>query len=586
MSIANVISLMGGIALFLFGMTLMGEGLKQVAGSRMEMILYRLSGTPLRGLLLGAGVTAVIQSSCATAVMVVGFVNSGMMKVRRSVSVILGAIIGTSITGWIICLSYIEGGGSLKTLLSTATLTGVVAVVGIILRIFVKRREYRHFGDILMGFAVLMFGMSAMSAAVAGLGEAPWFLKLLTGLSNPLLGILIGAVFTALLQSASAAVGILQALSFTGVMQARQAIPLLMGIAIGAAAPVLLSAIGASADGRRAAFVYPIAGVIGVTVTGTVFYSLSAFLDFSFLSETVDPFSVAALNTFLRVAMVLLLIPLSGALNSLVTALVREPAQPQAPDGPTLRLEERFLTHPTLAIEQCRISVAEMAELARKSVEKASGLLGSFSAEDYDAVGRMEADVDVYEDRLGQYLMRLTGQELMDPQNAAVAEYLHALTDYERISDHALNLAESAAELRESQIRFSDAAKAELKVLSGAVHEILRLSVRAFDTDDVEAASSVEPLEQVIDDLCDEIKRRHVGRLQSGECAYRHGYVFNDILTNYERIADHCSNIALAVIERRDRNFESHSYVNSLKSAESPAFREAYETFAEQYRLA
>ena len=583
MQISDVISLLGGVALFMFGMTLMGEGLKQVAGSKMEMILYRLSGTPVKGLLLGMGVTAVIQSSCATAVMVVGFVNSGMMQVKRSVSVILGAILGTSITGWVICLSYIEGGGNLKSLLSTATLTGVVAVVGIILRVFSKHRSRRHVGDILMGFAVLMFGMSAMSAAVSGLGDAPWFLKVLTGLSNPILGILAGAVFTAALQSASAAVGILQALSFTGVMQARQALPLLMGIAIGAAAPVLLSAIGATAAGKRAALLYPAAGLVGVTLIGTVFYTVSAFVTIPFLAETVNPFSIAAVNTIMRLAMVLVLIPLSGVLLRLVTALVKELPQEESHTGPVLRLEDRFLPHPALAIEQCRVSVAAMAKLSRKSVSKAVRLLETYSAEDYEAVRQMEADVDTYEDQLGQYLMRLTGREMTGLQKANVAEFLHALTDYERISDHALNLAECAAEIEEKKIRFSPAAKEELNVLSGAVHEILHQSVRAFDSDDADAAASVEPLEQVIDDLCDAIKRRHVERLQSGECAYQQGYVFNDILTNFERIADHCSNIALAVIERRTRNFESHDI--SLKTADSPAFREAYASYAERYRL-
>lgn len=582
MGISDVVSLLGGVALFLFGMTLMGEGLKKVAGNKLELILYRLSGTFFRGLLLGTGVTAVIQSSCATSVMVVGFVNSGMMQVKRSVSVILGAILGTSITGWVICLSYIEGGGSLKALLSTATLTGVIAVVGIVLRMFTKTQLKRHLGDILMGFAVLMFGMSAMSGAVAGLKEAEWFLKLLTGLSNPLLGILAGAVFTAVLQSASAAVGIVQALSVTGAMQVRQALPLLMGIAIGAAAPVLLAAIGAGANGKRAALVYPVAGLLGVGVTGAVFYGLNAFLRFGFLTAAVDPFSVAAVNTFLRLAMVLALAPFSGVILKIVTALVKEPPAPEK-TGPVLRLEERFLSHPALAIEQCRAAIAEMASLSKKSVSKAVRLLDGFSDEGFAAVKQMESDVDVYEDSLGEYLMSVTGAEMTAQQSAGVAEYLHALTDYERISDHALNLAENAKEISEKKIVFSEAATHELSVLSAAVNEILHVSVRAFNADDAAAAAQVEPLEEVIDDLCDEIKRRHVERLRTGACVYAQGYVYNDILTNFERIADHCSNLALAVIERKENVHDAHGYVNRLKDNE--AFAAAYRACAERYKL-
>ena len=582
MGIAEVISLLSGVALFLFGMTLMGDGLKKVAGNKLELILYRLSGTPLRGLLLGTGVTAVIQSSCATSVMVVGFVNSGMMQVKRSVSVILGAILGTSVTGWVICLSYIEGGGSLKTLLSTATLTGAIAVVGIVLRIFTKSQTKRHIGDILMGFAVLMFGMSAMSGAVAGLRESPGFIKLLTGLSNPLLGILAGAAFTAVLQSASAAVGIIQALSVTGAMNVSQALPLLMGVAIGAAAPVLLAAIGAGTEGKRAALIYPVAGVVGVTVTGAIFYGLNAAFHFSFLSQTVNPFSVAAVNSFLRLAMMLLLTPLSGVLLKLVTLLVKD--TPKEETGPALRLEERFLQYPALALEQCRENIVEMAKLSKKSVSKAIRLLTDFSEEEFEKVKKLEDDGDIYEDRLGAYLMGVTAREMTARQNADVAEFLHSLTDYERISDHALNLAENAKEISDKKIRFSEPGRRDLNALTSAVTEILHLSVRAFETGDADAATQVEPLEQVIDDLCDEIKRRHVERIRTGVCTYSQGFVFNDILTNLERIADHCSNLAIAVIERRENTYDAHGYINRLKASDSDAFRAAFEEFDARYR--
>ncbi|MCH5198696.1 MAG: Na/Pi cotransporter family protein [Oscillospiraceae bacterium] len=585
MGISEVISLLGGVALFLFGMTLMGDGLKRVAGNKLELILYRLSGTPLKGLLLGTGVTAVIQSSSATSVMVVGFVNSGMMKLKNSVSVIIGSIIGTSITGWVICLSYIEGGGSFKTLLSTATLTGVIAVIGIILRLFTKNQFKRHIGDILMGFSVLMFGMSAMSGAVAGLGEAPWFLSLLTGLSNPLMGILVGAAFSAVLQSASAAVGIIQALSVTGAMGVSQTLPLLMGVAIGAAVPILLASVGASSNGKRAALIYPVASIIGTALIGTIFYALNAFLHFSFLSSTVNPFSVATVNTIMRLAMLPILMPMSGAIMKIISLIVKEPAAPEESSGPALRLEERFLTHPALAIEQCRVNISAMAQASKKSVSKAIRLLWEYSEDGFNKVKKMEKDVDVYEDRLGAYLTQLTGREMTDRQNAAVAEFLHSLTDYERISDHARNIAESAKEMNDKGIHFSGAAKNELNVLTSAVNEILHLSIRAFETYDADTARSVEPLEDVIDDLCDEIKSRHIERIRTGVCSFGHGYVYNDILTNLERIADHSSNLAIAVMERKDRSFDSHGYLKRLKAADREAFNAAYDAYAERYSL-
>lgn len=584
MSIPQVFSLLGGVALFLFGMTTMGDGLKRVAGNRLELILYRLSGTPFRGLLLGTGVTGVIQSSCATSVMVVGFVNSGMMKVRQSVSVILGAILGTSVTGWVICLGYIDGAGGLKSLLSTATLTGVVAVIGIILRIFSKSVFKQHVGDILMGFSVLMFGMSAMSTAVSPLGSAPQFTSFLSSLSNPLLGILVGTLFTAVLQSASAAVGIVQALAVTGAMSVAEALPLLMGIAIGASAPVLLSAIGAGADGKRAALVYPTASILGVGILAIVFYPLNAAFSFPFMGLTVSPFSVAAVNSVLRIAMTALLMPFYRVLESLVTHLVKEKAQPET-EGPELRLEERFLSHPALAVEQVRMAISEMAKLARNSVSRAIKLLNEFSEEGCAAVDAMENAADIYEDKLGSYLMKLTQVELTKQQNAAVAKDLRTLTDLERISDHALNISESAAELHEKALQFSPQAAADLDVITSALNEILHITVRAFETEDPAAAKDVEPLEQRIDELIDEMKHRHVERLQNGECTILQGFVFNDLLTNFERISDHCSNVALAILELHDSEVEAHGYLQALREGEDASFSAAYEDFAQRYTL-
>ena len=403
MQISEIISLLSGVALFLFGMTLMGDGLKRVAGSKLELVLYRLSNTPIKGVLLGTGVTAVIQSSCATSVMVVGFVNSGMMKVRQAICVILGAILGTSITGWVISLSYIQGSSGALRLLSTATLTGVVAVVGIILRMFSKKQLHHHIGDILMGFSILMFGMSTMSGSVAGLGKQAWFTSLLTSLSNPILGILAGTVFTAVLQSASAAVGIVQALSVTGAMSFEASLPLLMGVAIGASVPVLLSALGANTDGKRTAMVYLVAEVISVLICASVFYLADIIFRFPFMNRTMNPFSVAFVNTVLRLAMVLLLLPMIDILGTIVALLIPEKNDPSK--NLTVRLEERFLPHPALAIEQSRLTINDMAECANNAIVRALQLLTKYDQEGFEAVERMEADGDRYEDGLGSYLV-------------------------------------------------------------------------------------------------------------------------------------------------------------------------------------
>ena len=583
MDFSHVISLCSGIALFLFGMTLMGDGLKRVAGNQLELVLYRLSSTTLRGMLLGTAVTAVIQSSCATSVMVVGFVNARMMKLRQAIGVILGAILGTSVTGWIISLSYLEGSSGILSLFSTATLTGLVAIVGVFLRVFSKKNEHRHVGDILMGFAVLMFGMSAMSGAVSGLGKQPWFTGTLQTLSNPLLGIIAGALFTALLQSASAAVGIVQALSVTGAMTFGSALPLLMGIAIGAAFPVLLSALGANADGKRTAAIYLVAAIISVFVCAALFYLAGAFIRFPFLQTVMNPFSLALVNTILRLAMVLLLLPFTDVLEALVCLLIKD-NQPQAAD-PAVRLEERFLAHPALAVEQSRLTIVDMAERAREALSAALSLTANYSQEGLDEVKQMEADCDHYEDALGSYLVKITAQELTRRQNEDVSKYLHTLSDFERISDHALDIAESAAEIHEKNIDFSDEATRELSVLSAAVREILRLTTEAFEKNDLTLAARVEPLEELIDQLCDESKSRHVERLQQRRCTIRQGFVFNDVLTAMERVGDHCSNVALAMLELEEDAFDTHEGLRRIRDAQSNDFQSAYEDYAARFSI-
>ena len=567
MGISEVVRLMCGVALFLFGMTLMGDGLKRVSGNKLEPILFRLSSTQFRGMLLGAGVTAVIQSSAATSVMVVGFVNSGMMKVRQAISVIIGAILGTSITGWVICLSYVEGTGSLSSILSTATLTGVIAVIGIVLRMFSKKQLHHHIGDILMGFAILMTGMSNMSGAVSGLGNQPWFTAMLTSMTNPILGILVGALFTAMLQSASAAVGIIQALSVTGAMTLSSALPLLMGITIGASVPVLLTALGANTNGKRTALSYLVVTFMGMMVVASLFYIADSIFRFPFMSMVMNPFSLAFVNTVFRLVMLCLLAPFTDVLEAVVSLMVPEKKLTKEED-PTLRLEERFLGHPALAIAQSRITISAMAEQSRQALESAFSLLTSYSEEG-------ESSVDRYEDSLGSYLAKLTGQDLNEQQSMEVSKYLHTLSDFERISDHALNIAESAREIHEKKLHFSDDAKRELSVATRAVSRVVQLAVSSFESEDLSVARQVEPLEEVVDELCDQLKLRHVDRLQHGRCTISQGFVFNDLVTNLERVSDHCSNVAIALIELSSGTFDTHEYLEHLKEKQSQEFEQA-----------
>ena len=584
MSISNVLALLGGVALFLFGMSLMGDGLKRVAGNKMEMVLFRLTGTPLRGALLGTGVTAVIQSSSATSVMVVGFVNSGMMKLAQAIPVIQGALIGTSITGWIIALSSVSG-SSWATLFSTSTLAALMAVVGILLRMFSKKQLHHHVGDILLGFAVLMFGMQDMSGAVEPLKHDEAFIDMMTAFSNPLLGVVVGAAFTAVLQSASAAVGILQALSMTGAIQFEAAFPLILGIAIGSSLPVLLSALGAKVDGRRTALSYLVIEIVGALVVGGLYYGLNAVFRFGIDSMTMNPVNIALVNTLFRVATAALLLPADRLLVKLVSAFIRPKPEEQAAEGEMDRLDERFLQHPALALEQSRLTVNAMARSTLENIRIAIGLLDEFSDAGLRKVEQLEELADRYEDKLGTYLVKLNTNELDRKQNEAASKYLHTLTDFERISDHAMNIGMVAREMKEKQVRFSDQAKQELKTLTAALMEIMELSFSAFMEEDIPKARGVEPLEETIDNLCEEMKLRHVERLQKGTCSLSQGFVFNDILSNYERVADHCSNLAVAMIELEADSFDTHDYLINLKELHSQQFQEMVQKYAEKYKI-
>ena len=587
MNLADALSLLGGVSLFLFGMTLMGEGLKLVAGNKLELILYKLSGTPLKGILLGTGVTAVIQSSSATSVMVVGFVNSGMMKMKQAISIIMGAIIGTSITGWIISLSDIGGSNGILSLLSTETLSAITAIVGIYLRLFSKKQSHHHTGDILMGFAILMFGMKAMSSSVSSLRESEVFLTLLTQFSNPILGILIGMVFTTVIQSASASVGILQALSSTGVITFEIALPIIMGIAIGASVPVLLSALGASTDGKRTALSYLVVDVLGVIVFSILFYSLNAIIHFPFMWMSLRSVNIALVNTVFRLIVVALLLPFISLLEKLVSTIIKDKAEKQDKELDDIkRLEERFISYPPLAVENARIAINKMGELAEKNILDAFNLLrNGYTDGGFEEVERIEGIIDKYEDTIGTYLTKLTGREMPTDLNRSVAKYLHTLTDFERISDHALNIAESAREIKEKEITFTSGAIHEMDVMMNALERIMHITVSSFIDNDLDKAYLVEPLEEVIDELCEKMRFNHVDRLTKGECTILNGYIFNDLIGNYERISDHCSNTAATLIEMEEGIFGLHTYTNEVKDSHTHNFEENYKFFSETFSL-
>ncbi|MBR0421623.1 MAG: Na/Pi cotransporter family protein [Clostridia bacterium] len=586
MGISNVLSLLCGVALFLFGMSVMGDGLKRVAGNKLEVILWRLSSTPIKGALLGLGVTAAIQSSAATTIMVVGFVNSGMMKGIQAIPIILGANVGTSVTGWLLCLSLMGGGGGWVSLLSTATITAAVAIVGTLFRMTAKSTAKKHVGDILLGFAVLMFGMSAMSDAVLPLKESAKFRELLLLFDNPLLGILVGAAFTAVLQSASAAVGILQALSMTGAITAEAAIPIIMGIAIGASVPVLLGAVGAGPSGRRTALTYLFINVLGTLICLIPFFLGNLLLPKSFRSQVVGPVELALINSVFRILATVVLLPFVDGLRRLAHRLVKDRPEDLIQQAMIDRLEDRFIAHPTLAIEQSKIVLSKMADTARENLARALKLLSNWSDGEFAAVERLEEQVDTYEDKLGTYLVRVNRQELTREQNKEISKFLHCISDIERISDHAMNVGETAKEIAEKKVRFSPEAKRELNALIAAVEEIVDLSMGAFEKENVKEAYRVEPLEEMIDMLSDELKLHHVNRVQAGQCTLDQGFVFNDLITNLERVADHCSNIAVAMIELEAGAFDTHEYLNSLRDVHTDSFDRYFEHYKNKYDLA
>lgn len=585
MGITSILALLSGVALFLFGMSLMGDGLKKAAGEKLELILYKLTSTPIKGVLLGTAVTAVIQSSSATTVMVVGFVNAGMMKVAQAIGIIMGANIGTSITGWILCLSYIEGSNGIAKLLSTATISAVVSIIGILFKTVSKKSTYKNVGDIMLGFSILMVGMQGMSGAVSGLKDNEHFVNMLTMFSNPVMGILVGILFTAVLQSASASIGILQALSVTGAISFATAFPITMGIGVGAACPVLLSSIGTNKNGKRTALIYLMNDLFGMLFWSVTFYLVNAFVHFSFLDMTMTPITIAMLNTVFRLATVIILFPFIKWIEKFVFKLVKDSAEDREDQADFDLLEERFINYPALAIGQSHTAASGMVKKARKNIQRALGLFEEYSDDRYKKIQEKENLIDKYEDKLGSYLMQLTGRDMTENQSKQVSILLHTISDFERLGDHAVNLSKSANELHEKKINFSEEAVYELSVLRDAVREILDLTVKSFSDDDIYTAIKVEPLRELINVLCNELKSRHITRLKNGKCEMKQGFAFNNILTDFERIGAHCSNVAVALLEVEAEDFDTHKYQKSIREMNNELYTSLYEEYEERYNI-
>ena len=580
-----ILSLLSGVAMFLYGMLLMGDGLKMVAGDKLEAFLYKMTNTPLKGVALGAGVTCVIQSSSATTVMVIGFVNSMMMKLRQAISIIMGANIGTSITGWILCLSYIEGSGGLATILSTATITALVAVIGIILRMFCKRSVYKNIGNIMLGFAILMMGMQTMSGAVEPLRENEMFINMLTMFSNPLTGILVGIVFTAVIQSASAAVGVLQALSVTGILTFASAYPIILGIGVGAACPVLISSIGASKNGRRTALIYLLNDLFGLIFWAIAFYSINAVVHFPFTDMVMTPVTIAFVNTVFRMATVCILFPFIPKLEKLVCYLVKDTPEEKEDEADFELLDERLVTYPALAIGQCHRVMAGMAKKARKNVNRAMNLLNEYQQDKFDKVQRKEDLIDKYETKLGAYLMKLTKQEMTSTQSRQVSLYLSTISDFERIGDHAAFIAYLSNEMNEKHTVFSEEAKNELNVVMEAVREIINVTCRVFINEDEEEAKRVAPLGVVITRLCDDLKHNHVRRLSSGICELEEGTVFTDILNSFTRIASHCASAMTALMKAEEADSDIHIHNSKVYAGEGMEYYSYYSEYSQKYDI-
>ncbi len=587
MDIFGILTLVGGLALFLYGMSVMGSGLEKVSGGRLEMILEKLTSNPIKAVLLGAGVTAVIQSSSATTVMVVGFVNSGIMKLSQAIGIIMGANVGTTITSWILSLTGIESSNVWIRLLKPSSFSPVLALIGIILYMTGKNTKKKDAGEILLGFAVLMFGMESMSGAVKPLADVPEFTNILTMFNNPILGVIVGAVLTAIIQSSSASVGILQALSVTGAFTYGSVIPIIMGQNIGTCVTAMLSAIGANKSAKRTAFVHLYFNIIGAVVFMVLYYGLNAIVHFAFTDDTVGVAGIALIHSLFNIFTTIVLLPFIHGLEKLayLTIPVSEEEKEPVEDMEFQILDDRFLQTPGFAIEQCRSLSNKMAELSKECFFKAMGVLASYTNEAAQEVIALENRIDLYEDKISVYLTKLSSQNLAYHDSQNVSTLLHCITDLERISDHAVNIVEAAQEMNRKELHFSKKAQEEMRIYSSAVKDILERTVEAFVSGDENQALTVEPLEEVIDTLNKNVKKRHIKRLRKGKCTIELGLILSDIATNYERVADHCSNIAVCLIQVQDTELEAHSYVSQLKDGENSSFEKQVELLEEKYSL-
>ena len=580
MDLFDVLTLLGGLSLFLFGMNLMGASLEKRAGSSLKILLGKLTSRKILGFLTGMGVTAVIQSSSATTVMVVGFVNSGLLTLRQAISVIMGANVGTTVTAWILSLTGLDGDNFFVMLLKPTSFTPILALIGVVLTMMAKSDKKKDVGMILLGFAVLMFGMDTMSGAVAGLEEVPEFRNILLMFSNPVLGVLAGAGLTAIIQSSSASVGILQALSATGQVTNGAAIPIIMGQNIGTCVTAMISSVGANKNAKRAAVVHLLFNIVGTAVWLAVFYGINAVVQFSFVSHSIDQLGIAVVHTAFNILCTALLFPFSGLLEKMACRLVPDTKAPEK----IQILDERFLATPSVAIDRCQEVAETMARISMDALKTSCQLIEHYDPKSAQAVRETEQEADQYEDMLGTYLVKLGRADLNAADSRETAKLLHIIGDFERISDHAVNLVESAEEIRNKGLSFSVHAKQELAVLTAAVGEVMDLALDAFLQNDPALAAKVEPLEQVVDTLKEQLRNRHILRLQKGECTIELGFVWSDLLTSLERVADHCSNIAGCVIEMSHDSLDVHEYLDNVKAG-GPGFLRAYEAYAQKYAL-
>ena len=593
MDIFNVLNMLGGLALFLYGMNAMGDGLAKVSGGRLESVLEKLTKKRIMAVLLGAAVTAVIQSSSATTVMVVGFVNSGIMKLNQAIGIIMGANIGTTITSWILALTGIQSDNIFVSLLKPSSFSPILAVIGAAFILFSKKDRKKDIGTIMVGFAILMFGMETMSAAVKPLANVPQFTNMFTMFTNPVLGMIVGAVLTAVIQSSSASVGILQALCATGGVTMASAIPIIMGQNIGTCVTSLISAAGANKNAKRAALVHFYFNLIGTIIFMVVFYTLNAFLHFEILNMTANAWLIALVHSCFNIAATIIFMPFGDLLAKLACLTIRDKKETDETTAESDSLEKdfqvldpRFLESPAFAVQQCKNVAVKMADSARDGLFLSMELLESYDEEKAGLVLPYEDIVDRYEDELGTYLVKLNGKSLTKKDSQIVSMLLHVIGDFERISDHAVNIKEAAEEMRDKKLRFSDKAAAELKVYTTAIHEIVNMAFDAFTTENVEAAGNVEPLEEVMDYLKAELKDRHVRRLRKGKCTIELGFVLTDLITNYERVADHCSNIAVCLIQVVGNDgFDTHEYLDNIKSKDNEEFKIKVHWYKEKYEL-